>query len=62
MRAPCSDYCETKGLIYFARMLPRPYFPCIHDSFCDAVTEVSGPAATEGAIDGETGVVCANAY
>ena len=23
MRAPCSDYCETKGLIYFARMLDK---------------------------------------
>jgi len=23
MQTPCSDYCETKGLIYFARMLNK---------------------------------------
>lgn len=23
MQTPCSDYCETKGLVYFARMLDK---------------------------------------
>jgi Domain of unknown function (DUF5069) len=48
MRAPCSDYKETKGLIYFARMLdkirlhahgqlPPDYFVGVEDStFFDA--------------------------
>ena len=45
MRAPCSDYCETKGLIYFARMLDKIRLHAAGELSSDYFVGVDEPTA-----------------
>jgi gluconokinase len=45
MRAPCSDYCETKGLIYFARMLDKIRLHAAEELPSDYFVGVDEPTA-----------------